>query len=578
MRTSYIVTKTLKTFFIASVLSSIITQLNTLVDGIVVSHAVDEDAISAVNMCTPVLSVVMLIASMVYSGAGILMGNAIGNQKYDSANRIYTVGITFVVAINLAIAIICCIFVDEIAGLLTTEERLLPLLTSYMPISFIGALFVAFQLTMAQFVRISGRPALVTKCMVAGSVGNILLDLIFVVGFGWGMYGAAAASALAALFSTTVFIPYLKSPDKPFFFVKMPFGHYFRVLGNELRRGFPVALGTLVLAAMMISLNALVLKSKGADGMFVFSVCMQVLMLSMLLLAGAGQVITGIGGILLGEYDYEALKKVLMIVFRVIIIVMAISTVIVFAFPGLIAQLFGAKGNLLQESITPLRQFSLIFLPLGIVIPLANVFALLNRNTVASVINIAMFACLVPLVFLSTLFFPDYIWLSMSTAMWIVLLACAVGIFAISKRHKGKHWLFLTPKVDENSMISVSVKYDHNDAVAKVDKATQVLKSRGLDCYVNVRHCLEEVMVNEAEKGMATGRHDDFDVFSYLRDGKFTIILKSVGAPFNPFKAYDDQEVIEKTRMDIVKGYSTDTNYKYMNGVNCLYINVDINK
>ncbi len=575
MRNSHILAKSLKTFFLASVLSSAVTQLNILVDGIVVSHAVDKDAISAINLSAPVLALVMLVASMIYNGAGILMGNAIGNQKYDSVNKLYTVAIIFVIVINLLIAIVCCCCVDAIAGLLTSEKRLLPLLTSYLPVSFIGALFISFHMAMANFVRVSGRPTLVTKCMVTESVGNAVLDLLFVVVFGWGMYGAAAASASAAFFSTAVFIPYLKSPDRPFSLVKMPFESFFKVFVRELRRGFPIALGTLALAAMMISVNALVLRAKGADGMFVFSVCMQILMLSMLLLGGGGQVITGIGGILLGEYDYEALKKVFTIVFKVIVSFTLISTVIVFAFPELLAQLFGAKGRLLQESIMPLRQFSLIFLPLGIIIPLSNVLVLLNRNTIASIINVGMLACIVPIVFLSTLFFPDYIWLSMSISMWIVLLASVASVFTISKRHKGLHWLFLTPKADESSMISVSVKYDRADASAKVDEVMLILESRGLDRCSGVKHCLEEVLVNEVEHGIATGRQDGFDVFSSFHDGKVTIILKSVGAPFNPLNAYDGQDDMEKIRMDIVKGYSSDNNYKYMNGVNCLYINID---
>ncbi len=576
MRKTYIISKTLRTFFLASVLSSIIMQLNTLVDGIVVSHAVDSDAISAVNMCSPVLSIVTLIASMIYSGAGVLMGNAIGNQKYDQVNRIFTVCIKSVVAVNLVLAIVCCCCVDSIAHLLTSEERLLPLLKSYLPISFVGALFVVFQLTMAQFVRISGRPALVTKCMMVESIGNILLDLLFVVEFGWGMYGAAAASALAALFSTAVFIPYLRSPHKPFTLVKVPFMRYMKILGEESRRGFPVALGTVVLAVLMLSLNALILRANGADGMFMFSVCMQVLMLSMLLLGGAGQVVTGIGGVLYGEYDYEALRNTLRIVFKTIIIVMSLCTVVVFLFPELLAQLFGAKGRLLQESVGPLRQFSFVLLPMGIIIPLGNVFVLVNRNTIASFINIGMLAFIVPLVFLSTLFFPDYIWLSMSAAMWLVLAATVAGVFFVSRRNKGLHWLFLTPQIDEKNSVGVSVKYDRDDAVSKVDEITKVLKSNGLDCYDGVKRCIGEVMIGEAEKGIALGRRDVFDVFANLCGEKYTVILKSAGPPYNPFKSYEKEN--GDTGMDMVEGYSTETNYKYMNGVNCLYINIDTKK
>ncbi len=577
MRNTYIISKTLRTFFIASVLSSIVTQLNTLVDGIVVSHAVDEDAISAVNMCTPVLSIVMIIASMIYSGAGILMGKAIGNQKYDSANRIYTVSIVSVVFINLVIAIVCCCCVDLIADALTTEERLLPLLKSYLPISFFGSLFVVFQMTMAQFIRVSGRPALVTKCMVVESLGNILLDFLFVVHFEWGMYGAAAASALAVILSTFVFVPYLRSDEKPFSFVKVSLWRFFCVLGRESVRGFPVALGSVVMAAMMLALNALILKAKGADGMFVFSVCMQVLMLSMLLLGGAGQVITGIGGVLLGEYDYEALRKVLTIVFKLIVKVMSFCTVVIYFFPEMLAQLFGAKGHLLQESVTPLRQFIFVLLPLGIIVPLSNVFVLINRNFLASFINIGMLVCLVPLVFLATMFFPDHIWSSMSVAMWIVLLVSMALVYVISRKHKGLHWLFLIPQVDKDNTISLSVKYNRNDAISKVEKITETLKSRNIDCYDSVKHCIEEVLVNEAENGIAAKRRGEFDVFSTLNDGKFTIILKSVGSPYNPFKS-EGQADLDAPSLDIVKGYSTETNYKYMNGVNCLYINIDTKK
>ena len=69
-RNSFVINHALRVFFIASVLSSVVTQLNTLVDGIIVSHVVTADAISAVSLATPVFLLVMLLGSVIYTGAG----------------------------------------------------------------------------------------------------------------------------------------------------------------------------------------------------------------------------------------------------------------------------------------------------------------------------------------------------------------------------------------------------------------------------------------------------------------------------------------------------------------------------
>lgn len=581
MRTSYVIKTSLKTFFVASVMSSIITQLNMLVDGIIVSHIVSGDAISVINMCSPVFAIVMLVASMLYTGGGVLMANAIGNQKYDTVNRIYTVSIAAVLLTNLVVGVAGCLFVDQIANMLTSEERLLPLLKAYMPISFVGNLFTAFQLTLAQFIKVSGQPSLVTRCLMLESISNIVLDVLFVMFFGWGMPGAAMASALAALLSTVVFIPYLKSADRAFSFVKVPAGSILPTIGGDVRRGLPVAIGTIVMSAMMLILNELVLRTKGADGMFILSVCMQVLMLSMLLLGGAGSALTGIGGVLLGEYDYEAIRKLLTLVFKMIICVTSCFTVFVFIFPEVLASLFGAKGDLLQATLTPLRQFSLIMIPIGLIIPLSNFFVVLNRNTLASFINIGMLVGLVPIVFLSILFFPDYLWLSMSIAMWLVLGMTVACVFVISRRNKGLHWFFLAPQIDDRNTISMSVGYSRKDAIDKLTKATAVLKERNILCYNAVFHCLEEIVLHEVERGMREKKDDVFDIFSTYIDDRFTIVFKSVGKPYNPLSVLKrdndgDVEDVELMQVRILKWSSTDINYKYMNGVNCLYINVDV--
>ncbi|MEG2269202.1 MAG: MATE family efflux transporter, partial [Acinetobacter sp.] len=193
IRTPFIINHAFRKFFVASILISIIVQFNTLVDGVIVSQIVGPDAISAVNISMPILSLTMLMATMICSGASLIMTGEIGNQNYKQVNRLFTMSVISIFVINLALAIVLCLCTSVISHLLTDDEQILSLLNAYLPISFIGCLTLTLQFALAQFVKISGRPGLVTKCMLVASLGNIVLDLLLVIVLDMGMRGAALA-------------------------------------------------------------------------------------------------------------------------------------------------------------------------------------------------------------------------------------------------------------------------------------------------------------------------------------------------------------------------------------------------
>ena len=579
-RNSFVINHALRTFFIASVLSSIVTQMNTLVDGIIVSHNVAADAISAVGLATPVFSLVMLLGSMIYSGTALVMAEAFGNQQYNKVHQLFTVSLTSIFVINLALAVLLWLWTEPIARLLTSEERLLPLLNAYLPISFVGNLFFLMQMALAQYVKISGRPGLVTQCVMAESVGNVALDLLLVVGFDMGMTGAALASALATLLSMLIFLPYLLHSPRPFCLVRVDAGSWLRLLGRGMLRGLPAAVGTVVMAALFMGLNALFQKTHGANGLFVLSACVQTLMLSMLVLGGAGSAITGLGGVLMGENDEDGVYRLLKSVFRVIFTGMIVVSLVVFIFPQAIAELFGAKGDLLDFSVTPLRIFSLIFIPIGFVIPLSNLYILINRNVLASAVNVGMLVCLLPLVWLMALVDPEHIWYAMPIGMWILLVLTACATVIISHKRKGLHWLYLISTGGNDDSYHVSMDFNAKDIETKLTDAQEFVRGLGLDETLagNVNLCLEEVVYNELEMRKTVKKKTSFDVNISNQEERLTVIVKDVGQAYNPSVEYQMPETADdlderQLNMMIVRGICHEINYQYMNGLNCLYLN-----
>lgn len=480
------------------------------------------------------------------------------------------------------LGVLLSIWTEPIARLLTDEERLLPLLKAYLPISFVGNLFFLLQMALAQYVKISGQPGLVTKCVTVESLGNIVLDLLFVVVLDMGMMGAALASAVATCLSLLVFLPYLRKEPRPFRWVKVEARSWCSLIGKGILRGLPVSIGTVMMAALFIGLNTLFQKTHGANGLFVLSVCVQTLMLSMLVLGGAGSAITGLGGVLVGEDDIDGLLRLLKSVFRVICVGMVAVTLTVFFFPQLIAELFGAEGELLVFSLTPLRVFSLIFLPIGLVIPLSNLYMLINRNMLASAINMGLLVCLLPLVWLMAEINADYIWYAMPMGMWLLLLLTVGATLFISRREKGLHWLYLVHTSSAN--YNVSVKCDFNDVQLRLTDVQQYVQRLLPDGPMvrKVSQCLEEVMVNELNMAEASGKRGTFDVMVVNQKERLTVIVKDVGKAYNPVVEYrptDGSDIDEsKLNMMIVTGLCQDINYKFMSGLNCLYLNFNKNE
>lgn len=559
-------------------------QVNVIIDSIITGNTVGADAISAINLAAPIVWMTGLVSSMISVGSSIMMAGEIGNQNYKQVNRLFTMCLSSIVIINFVLIVVLYSCTNLISHLLTDEERLLSLLNAYLPISFIGCFMYSLQFAFAQFIQISGRPGLVTKCMIVAALSNIALDLLFVAVFDMGMQGAALASTMSFLFSILVFIPYLRSEPKPFKFVTLRGGWYGALFSKSLVRGLPDAVETTMISVLIIGLNAVVLDSQGANGIFILSVCMQVLMISMLVMEGIGDAIVGIGGVLLGEQDYEGLHLLVRKIFKITGVVMIAFSIILMAFPTLLAHLFGAEGELLSISEAPLRIFSFSFIPIGLVIPLSCLFTILNRNVMSITISVGMFVFVLSLVWITSLFAPEYLWYSIPFALWLLLLFTAVTNKIISLHTKGVHWFFLTQMHSNYRGVTYSVKYETGDVGRKLDELLDLTHRFKLPpkLHLAIEHCLEELMRNEVEMAHYTKKVGTFDISMNDQEDKIYIIIKDAGKPYNPITKYIPNTIDDvdesKLSMLLVNSLCKNLTYKYMNGVNCLYLNFEKNK
>ncbi len=579
MRNEHIQNKGLKTFFFASVLASVIMQIDFMIDGIIVSHFVSPDALSVISLSIPVMSVLYLFAGVIGMGFSVLVPKEIGMQNYIGVARLFTSGMLLALSVTGIVAAGLIVFSEEIAMQLTTDIRLLPLLQSYLPVMFIGSLaVVAFTLAI-DFVKQIGHPELATKAVIIAAIVNICLDLLLVGVFSCGIIGAAWGTTISVLLACIFLAPSLQGKMSTITWGRPHSSYFFSCGKNLIINGVPAAVNSASMAILFALLNMLVLRSWGPDGIFILSVILQMLMLMLLVLNGAAEAVTGIGGVMLGEGDIDRYRCLVFGILKKSSLALAVLTIILIVYPDMLAILFGASNELLDIVRLPLRVFCLSFIPIGIIIILVPSFLLLGYRVLSSVIPTLYVVCLIPLVWVASVFYPQYLWYALTAGFWLILIIVLCCSLVISRKNRNLHWLTLISKLPNNPSISLSVNYDKESVYNALDQIHTFLGICELDhsLYYKVASCLEELTYNLISMTENTGKIGWFDLRVVDDGNKITITMKDDGEPYNPILKYNPSENYNADDANyaliILNAFCTDLNYKYMNGINCVYMN-----
>ena len=192
--------KVIPVFFhyaVPSVIGMLAATSAGVIDGIFVGNFVGASALAALNISMPAFALFAAVVFMLAVGGSVMCGKFIGEGDTRSASAIFSKIIYATLAVAMLISVVFLFFLDQIVSLLGANSDLHALVKDYMQIIVFAAPLLIFGLTLDYFVRIDGRPMLASGALVLFAIINISLDYLFIVRLGWGIKGAAWATAIA---------------------------------------------------------------------------------------------------------------------------------------------------------------------------------------------------------------------------------------------------------------------------------------------------------------------------------------------------------------------------------------------
>ena len=190
------------TFALPLMIGNVFQQLYTVVDTMVVGKALGVPALAAIGAADWMTWLMLGVIQGITQGFGILMAQAFGAGKYKELRQ--TVGCSAILSLLSSVLLLCagqCI-AHPVLSLLQTPPEIMDNALLYLRIMYLGVPIVMSYNLFATILRSLGDGRTPLLAMIAAAVVNILLDLLFVLVFGFGIGGAAAATLIAQLFSS----------------------------------------------------------------------------------------------------------------------------------------------------------------------------------------------------------------------------------------------------------------------------------------------------------------------------------------------------------------------------------------
>lgn len=573
-RKPFLINRALSRFMLASIGSAVAIQAAVMIDAIIVANFIGPDAMSAINVCTPVVAILVNVGYMVSMGATLLISKAIGENNMVRGSHIAAVSIVLLSVMGVVLAVAGYLLSDTLVSLICSNESIAGYAKVYLGLFFLLDLVPLFVYNaVCGFTEADGSPHVVTRSVIIGGVVNFLLDLLFVGVFHWGISGAMYATVINDLVVIAILCHHLYRNSTlryhlpPTGFVKMA-----REIFSE---GVPLTVGEVALMVGLMALNFVIITTLGSGGMYIWSVCMEIFTLVLIAMSGVETSMVSIGGFLTGDEDVTGLRLLVHHALKVVGMLLLVLTLFILIVPQGVALAFGARGANVDTLSQALRIFSLSLVPIGIINVMRVVFQLLGHRFASGALFTSQMLFMDLIIGAIAFFIPTMAWWGFPVSSVLMMAMMFAYTLYYHYHDRDLSPFTLVPRHSPATSIDFSVPYQTEALGESLERIRRFvadfpqLQGRTNDVVLTC----EEIMKNIIENAHGSILKRNFDVHLRCTDTQITFVVKDAGLAFNPLEHLPQSPLDPEAPqfgIRLISSTCEELSYKYMWGQNMM--------
>ena len=384
------VNKLLVTMSLPMVISMIVQALYNIVDSIFVSR-LSEDALTAVSMAFPMQNLMISVAVGTGVGINAMLSRALGEKKFEAANKTAENGI-FIEVLGYVLFLLIGIFVTKPFFLAQAGAGdIANMGIEYTRICLLMSFGIFMQIGFERILQSTGRTIFTMITQSTGEIINIILDPILIFGlFGMpkmGVAGAAIATVTGQICAAILAITFnlTKNPDVHISF--KGFKPQIIFVKNILSVGIPSIIMSSVGSAMTFGMNKILI-TFSSTAVAVFGVYFKLNSFVFMPVFGLNNGMVPIVSYNYGAQNKKRLTKTIKLAIMYAVCIMFIGIMLFQFIPDVLLRLFDASDHMLEIGIPALRVISLSFAFAGICIVISSSLQALGHGFLSMMISI----------------------------------------------------------------------------------------------------------------------------------------------------------------------------------------------
>ena len=355
----------LVSFTLPLILSGLFQQLFSWVDAFIVGNINGEAALAAIGATNSIYSLFVSLITGFTSGLSVLCAQMHGRGEKVRIKETLSSNVFVLTLVFLFISIAGIAFTGSLLALMDTPENISSQAESYLSIMMAGIPFLVVYNVYSAVLRGEGNSGAPFTAVLVSSISNVVLDLLFVAGFGMSCAGAAAATVIAQAAMTVYLVIYtvVRYPHLRFSFFSRPADAH--TLKKSAVFGFPPSVQSGITSAGNVVLQSF-MNGFGEKTVAAITTAYRVDTVILLPIINLGSGISTLVAQREGSGDRESALKVLHAGLVLMVCVSAALTLLVFTCGSSLIAMFGLSGDTVLIGRSFFRGLSTFYVVFGL--------------------------------------------------------------------------------------------------------------------------------------------------------------------------------------------------------------------
>ena len=422
----------------------LVMSLNILVDTIFVGNWIGPTAIAAINVVLPVSFFIAALGMAIGVGGSSIISRALGADNQFKACKTFGNQITLTVIITIVFVFFGLWYINDLIPAFGGKGDIFNPAKVYYRIVLYGVPILALCMMGNTVIRAEGKPKFAMYAMMFPSVGNLLLDILFIKVFDFGMAGAAWATTGSYILCFLFILWFFLSKNSELKINVKHFGLDLPIVKEIGSLGFVTLARQAILSVTYLLMNNILFYLGGETSVTAYAIVGRMLMFALFPVYGITQGFLPIAGFNYGAEHYKRVRETIMTAIKYGILLAAVVFIFLMLFPDAITRLFTQDPNVLEETPPAMRWVFAATPIIGIQLIGAAYFQAIGKAVPALLLTLARQGFFfIPLILILPKFYGELgVWMAFPISD---VLATLVTVFFLHREVK----LNLLPKKTE---------------------------------------------------------------------------------------------------------------------------------